>query len=226
MTKETIDALLLESSLDEETREYVAALVLDGEEEDLADTLGSFLCEDGDATILSRLLAQVGPLSTQVNEPEPLRRLTETVVLTTGSLPPIPQPATNIVEIVPSSAPLKKHESTAAAPAARHFGTSDYGSAQHAALDELDELEYEPTSNQNTTRLVETCSPMPLTHSLSPRPVYCAAITRPSGRSSRLVVGKASGPAHRSESCTPGEGGVWVDEACQSFTRQTIPMSI
>eukprot|EP00966_Prymnesium_polylepis_P245981 5689913-Prymnesium_polylepis.1 len=56
--EEAINAILLGSSLDEETREYVSAMILDGEEDDLAETLPSFLCGDGDAAILAQLLLQ------------------------------------------------------------------------------------------------------------------------------------------------------------------------
>lgn len=144
--QEIVDTLLRQSSLDEETRDYVAALILDGEEEDLADTLGSFLCEDDDAAILTQLLEQLSPPSEEQNAPEPLRRLEQTVTLTIAPPPPptAPPPSTVATEQAPTKS-LAKAASTAKAPAAapapQLFGTHDYGSAQHAALDELDELD-------------------------------------------------------------------------------------
>mmetsp|Transcript_48509 Transcript_48509/g.96657 ORF Transcript_48509/g.96657 Transcript_48509/m.96657 type:complete len:794 (-) Transcript_48509:349-2730(-) len=145
MTKEaTVHKLLRQSSLDEETRDYVAALILGGEEEDLADTLGSFLCEDGDAAILSQLLEQASPPSTEQNKPEPLRRLEHAVTLTTAPPPPaVPPPPTITTEQSAKSQTKAASRATApaAAPAAQLFGTNDYGSAQHAALDELDDLD-------------------------------------------------------------------------------------
>lgn len=151
MDKEAIDALLQRSSLDEETREYVSALILDGEEEDdLSDTLSSFLCEDGDAAIVTQLLALVRPREKQEEEPEPLRRLEQAVTISAGPPPPTMPPTPALMAAEQAPAKLQKHPTKAAskpalvppaASAAQLFGTDDYGSAQHSALDELDDLE-------------------------------------------------------------------------------------
>ena len=78
-----VTQLLLESSLDEESRDYVAALVLEVDsEEDPAETLAGFLCDDGDSAVLARLLEIINKSSKSSCAPEPeLRRLDQAVVM-------------------------------------------------------------------------------------------------------------------------------------------------
>ena len=57
--RDAVSSLLRETSLDDETRDYILDLceeVKDGEEEDLEEVLGSFLSSEKDATIFKRLV--------------------------------------------------------------------------------------------------------------------------------------------------------------------------
>ena len=145
VSKELVERLLRESTLDEETCEYVSALVLDGEEpiDELTETLASFLCDE--EVILAQLLKAMSTDESPKQKDEHLattepRRLDQAVIMT-ASPPPLaavamtePSPTAAVTETKP-----QKRAPTAAP--ARLFGSDDYGSAQHAALDELDDLE-------------------------------------------------------------------------------------
>ena len=140
--RDEIDRLLLGSSLDEETREYVAQLVLDGEEEDLAEALGGFLCDGDEGIIEHLLLLQASPPEKQ---PE-LRRLTEhqLSIATKAAAEEVVKPTVSAEEVQATQTTQPAMGLPAApmgAPLEARFGTDDYGSAQHSALDELDDLD-------------------------------------------------------------------------------------
>jgi hypothetical protein len=149
VSKELVDRLLRESSLDEETCEYVSALILDGEEpiDELTETLASFLCDE--EVILAQLVKAMSTDESPKQEDErlattELRRLDQAVIMTALPPPPAavvmtePSPTAAVTEIKPQ----KCAPTAAPVPAsAQLFGSDDYGSAQHAALDELDDLE-------------------------------------------------------------------------------------
>ena len=153
MSREAIAAVLDGSMLDTDTRDYVIELLVgdDDDDDELEDVLSGFLTEEADASILQRLLAiKRGACSAEapaVPDTEPLRRLEQAVTISdaaadiSDAVPPPPATQELLTPLAPKEKEKKGVGAGGAAARERVFGTDDYGSAQHGALNELDDLD-------------------------------------------------------------------------------------
>jgi len=146
--RDAIIAILDGSTLDADTRDYVVELLVgdDDEDDELEDVLTGFLTEEADASILQQLLEIKRGACTEpptMSDAEPLRRLEQAITIAdaTDICEAALQPPSEELTPCQPKETEKKGAADLSAPRERMFGTDDYGSAQHGALDELDDLD-------------------------------------------------------------------------------------
>ena len=177
---------MAESALDADTQAYLTESLCGGDDDAWEETLSSFLPDEADAPVIAKLTAvmrEAVPADTSQPQAPGKVQLAAPVTLSDDLL--VEGTSGSAVGGAATSARGGETGGPAAAGVveAVRFGTADYGSATHAALDELDELDdnaekwlelqrngcHKPTfhSRKNTTPDLTGSSPAQSSHCLA-----------------------------------------------------------